>query len=211
MKKLLILIIGFLVTFHLYAQEGIVVTGAERLIAWKDHSVMTDTSIFRGLEWTQTGPLTNSGRISSIVGIPGDPSIVYAGTPVGGVWKTENAGITWFPVFDEQPTQMIGDIEVFPDDPDIVWVGTGSSNLSGSAYPGLGVFKSGDGGKTWEHKGLEEGQNIMRIAISPQDPNTVYVAAMGNKDYPEDKTIGLFKTTDGGESWIKVLSDDRYT
>ncbi|MFO7755357.1 MAG: hypothetical protein R6V34_05185 [Bacteroidales bacterium] len=211
MKKLLVLIIGFLVTFHLFAQEGTVVTGAERLTAWKDHSVMTDTSIFRGLEWTQTGPLTNSGRISSIVGIPGDPSIIYAGTPVGGVWKTENAGITWFPVFDEQPTQMIGDIEVFPDDPDIVWVGTGSSNLSGSAYPGLGVFKSGDGGKTWEHKGLEEGQNIMRIAISPQDPNTVYVAAMGNKDYPEDKTIGLFKTTDGGESWIKVLSDDRYT
>ncbi|MEA1888061.1 MAG: hypothetical protein U9N72_12720 [Bacteroidota bacterium] len=211
MKKLFVFIIILLFSIPFYAQDTIFVTGEERLNEWKKHQEMTEKSLFRNLQWKQIGPLMNSGRISSIVGIPGNPSIIYTGTPVGGVWKTENAGNTWFPVFDEQPTQMIGDIEVFPDNPDLVWVGTGSSNLSGSAFPGLGVFKSEDGGLTWKHKGLEEGQNIMRIAISSHDPNTVYVAAMGNKYYPEDETIGLFKTTDGGDSWIKVLSDDRYT
>ena len=211
MKKLLFIIIIFLFAIPFFAQDTTFVTGTERLKEWKKHHEMTEKSLFRNLSWIQVGPLMNSGRISSIVGIPENYSIIYAGTPVGGVWKTENAGTTWFPVFDDQPTQMIGDIEVCPDNPDLVWVGTGSSNLSGSAYPGLGVFKSINGGKTWEHKGLEEGQNIMRIAISPDNPDIVFIAAMGNKYYPEEKTIGLYRTTDGGDSWEKVLSDDRYT
>ena len=206
-----LIIVALMAGFSVSAQDNSFVTGEKRMREWDKHVEMIQNSMFRNLNWIQVGPVMNSGRISSIVGIPGNTSIIYAGTPVGGVWKTENAGTTWFPVFDDQPTQMIGDIEVCPDNPDLVWVGTGSSNLSGSAFPGLGVFKSVDGGKTWVHKGLVEAQNIMRIAISADDPDLVYVAAMGNKYYPEEKTIGLFKTTDGGNTWKKVLSDDRYT
>jgi len=122
-----------------------------------------------------------------------------------------HVAIMSIPVFDSAPTQALGDIEVCPTNPDLVWVGTGSSNLSGRAYPGLGVYKSEDGGETWVHKGLTESQNVMRIAIAPDNPDLVYVATMGSKYNPEDKTIGLHKTTDGGETWTKVLSDDRYT
>ncbi len=172
---------------------------------------MVEESLFKSFPWIQIGPVLNSGRIAGIVGVPGNSDIVYASATVGGVWKTVNAGTTWEPIFDDQMTQTIGDIEVCPTNPDLLWVGTGSSNLSGSAYPGSGVFKTTDGGASWEHKGLEDCQHVMRIAIANDNPNLVYVAAMGSKYYPEEGTIGLFKTSDGGETWQKVLSDNRYT
>jgi len=211
MNRINVALFFILFSSAMLAQEEKISTGSERLAEWEKHQMMVVQSPFKSLPWIQIGPLLNSGRIAGIVGVPGNNDIIYASATVGGVWKTINAGTTWVPVFENQPTQTIGDIEVCPTNPDLVWVGTGSSNLSGSAYPGLGVFKSSDGGETWEHKGLEECQHVMRIAIAPDNPDLVYVAAMGNKYYPEEETIGLYKTVDGGETWHKVLSDDRYT
>lgn len=211
MKRIFIAAVCLLFFVGIKAQDEKIVTGAERLLEWDRHQIMIDKSPFKTMPWIQIGPLINSGRIASIVGVPGNPNIVYASSNVGGVWKTINAGTTWEPIFDDQATQTIGDIEVCQSNPDLVWVGTGSSNLSGSAYPGMGVYKSVDGGESWEHKGLEESQHIMRIAIASDNPDLVYVAAMGSKYYPEEGAIGLYKTENGGETWDKVLSDDQFT
>jgi photosystem II stability/assembly factor-like uncharacterized protein len=211
MKHTLVSIMIFLLTVSVISQENKISTGSERMAAWDDHNNMVEQSPLKSLPWIQIGPLLNSGRISGFVGIPGNNSIMYASAVVGGVWKTINAGTTWEPIFDDQMTQTIGDIEVCPTNPDLVWVGTGSSNLSGSAYPGSGVFKTKDGGASWEHMGLEDCQHVMRIAISPDNPDVVCVAAMGSKYYPQDSTIGLYKTNNGGKSWRKILSDGRYT
>lgn len=211
MKKVLVSLFALMSCWYLLAQDQVIVTGTERIDNWKYHQQMAEESIFKNLPWIQIGPLINSGRIAGIVGIPGDPSIVYASATVGGVWKTVNAGTSWKPIFENQPSQTIGDIEVCSSNPDLLWVGTGSSNLSGSAYPGMGVFKTTDGGETWKHMGLEECQHVMRIAISPANPDHVYVAAMGHKYCPEEGTIGLYKTIDGGVSWRKILSDESQT
>jgi len=107
-------------------KEREIITGSERLKEWEKHQKMMERSPFKSLPWIQIGPMLNSGRISSIVGIPGNPSIIYAGATVGGLWKTVNAGTTWKPVFDSAPTQVLGDIEVCPTNSDLVWVGTGN-------------------------------------------------------------------------------------
>lgn len=211
MKRRLLFSFFISITLLAFSQEEIITTGAERITAWAKHKEMKNLSPYKNLPWIQIGPLFNGGRIASIVGVPGNNNIVYASATVGGVWKTINAGTTWEPIFEDNPTQVIGDIEVCPTNPDLVWVGTGSSNLSRAAYPGLGVFKSIDGGKSWEHKGLEESQHVMRIAIAPDNPNIVFVASMPHKIFTEQKNIGLFKTTDGGDTWEKVLSGDKYT
>lgn len=210
-SKHYVFILMLLIPGLIKSQDTVIVTGADRLTDWENHQKMVEKSPFRELPWIQIGPVFNSGRIAGIVGIPGNPNIVYASATVGGVWKTINAGTTWEPIFDDQMTQTIGDIEVCPTNPDLLWVGTGSSNLSGSAYPGSGVFKTTDGGETWNHMGLEECQHVMRIAIAHDNPDLVYVAAMGSKYYPEEGTIGLFKTTDGGGSWQKILPDNIHT
>lgn len=211
------LITALLITFSIglvFAQKDkssskgntdvLVTSVEERLKSWEQHSELSEESHFKSLPWRQVGPRFQGGRIESIVGIPGNPSIVYAAAGSGGVWKSVNAGTTWDPIFDNQLTQAIGDIEVWPEDPDLIWVGTGESLLSKSSYPGLGVFKSLDGGKTWANMGLHDSNHISRIAIDPTDKNIVYVAAMGHPHYPNEEK-GLFKTVNGGDSWEKVL------
>lgn len=145
-----------------------------------------------------------SGRITTIDVVLDNPNIIYLGSASGGVWKTENSGNSWTPVFDEQPTQNIGTVAIQQSNPNIVWVGTGEGNPRNSVNIGEGIFKSLDAGKTWKRMGLENTRNIHRILIDPVNPNTVYVAAIGNP-YGIHPERGVFRTTDGGETWTRIL------
>ncbi|MDQ6799656.1 MAG: hypothetical protein M3041_02340, partial [Acidobacteriota bacterium] len=159
---------------------------------------------FKPLKFREIGPAVMGGRIDAFAVVESNPDIIYVGTASGGVLKSTNGGTTWDPVFDDQPTSTIGDIAVSQSDPSVVWVGSGESNNRQSSSWGNGVYKSLDGGKTWQHVGLDETRHIGRIVISPTDPNTVYVAAAGNLWGPS-KDRGVYKTTDGGATWKNVL------
>jgi photosystem II stability/assembly factor-like uncharacterized protein len=162
------------------------------------------------LEWRNIGPANMSGRVSDVEGVPGQPHIVYVGSASGGVWKTVNAGTTWTPIFERQGTQSIGDLALEPGNPDVIWVGTGESNVRNSVGFGDGVYKSTDGGQTWQHMGLRETDTISRVIVHPRNPDIVYVAAVGRTFGPNPER-GVFMTTDGGRTWTKTLYiDDRH-
>lgn len=150
------------------------------------------------------GPSGMSGRITAIDALWDRPNTVYVGAASGGVWKTENGGASWQPLFDDQPTQNIGSIAIQQSNPSVIWAGTGEGNPRNSINLGEGIFKTLDGGKTWKRMGLETTRNIHRIIIDPNDPNTVYAGAIGNPFAPNSDR-GLFKTTNGGETWTKIL------
>ncbi|TAL50884.1 MAG: hypothetical protein EPN92_01245 [Chitinophagaceae bacterium] len=159
---------------------------------------------FKNWKPRNIGPAGMSGRITAIDAVVADPNIIFVGAASGGVWKTENSGQTWSPVFDEQPLLNIGSIAVQQNNPSVVWIGTGEGNPRNSLNLGAGIFKSLDGGKTWKKMGLEKTICIHRVVIDPVNPNTVYAAAIGNP-YAEHTDRGVFKTTDGGETWSKIL------
>lgn len=175
-----------------------------RIQSWNLHQKLKSSSQFKALEWELVGPRMCGGRIESIACPSDNNSTIYVGAGSGGLWKTINNGITWNPVFDEQPTQAIGDVAVSKSNPNIVWVGTGEVLMARSSLAGLGVFKSVDAGKTWKRMGLEDTHHIGRVVIDPHDPNIVYVAAIGHR-YSGNENRGVFKTVDGGETWKKCL------
>ena len=168
----------------------------------------TFESAFARLEWRSIGPANMGGRTADVEGVPGNANIVYVATASGGLWKTINAGVTWKPIFERQGTISIGDIALAPSNPDVVWVGTGESNVRNSVSFGDGVYKSPDGGKTWQHMGLKDTEHISAIAIHPQNPDIVYVGALGHAFAPNDER-GVFMTTDGGKTWTKTLYLDK--
>ncbi|HUJ31639.1 MAG TPA: hypothetical protein VLY23_10195 [Candidatus Acidoferrum sp.] len=150
-------------------------------------------------------------RVASIAGIPGDPSTYYAGAASGGVWKTTDGGNRWFPVFDKEPVQAIGALAVAPSDPSVVWAGTGEAwAIRDSDVTGNGVYKSTDAGKTWTHAGLDETGRIGRIIVNPANPDVVFVCALGRLTGPQQER-GVYRTTDGGEHWDRVLFADENT
>jgi len=159
---------------------------------------------FKNLNIRNVGPANMSGRITTIDVVASNPKIMYVGAASGGVWKSENGGSAWQPVFDDQPTQNIGALAIQQDNPNVVWVGTGEGNPRNSMNLGMGIFKSLDGGRTWTHLGLEATKTIHRIIIHPKNPDIVYVGAMGDPFKPNEHR-GLYKTTDGGQSWEKIL------
>lgn len=165
-----------------------------------------EEDFFRHMEWRAIGPAMFGGRIPDVEAVPENPAIIYVAGSTGGIFKTTNNGVTWEPIFDDAgPTLSIGDMALAPSDPLIVWVGTGESNgeqQSGSL--GDGVYRSLDGGKSWEHMGLSDTRFIHRIAIHPQDPDIVFVAAPGHRWGPNEER-GLYRTLDGGRTWQKVL------
>ncbi|MGH9362535.1 MAG: VPS10 domain-containing protein, partial [Thermoanaerobaculia bacterium] len=165
---------------------------------------------FAGLALRGIGPAVASGRIIDIAIHPGDESTWYVAAASGGVWKTTNAGTTWAPIFDQQGSYSIGCVTVDPQDPLVVWVGTGENNSQRSVSYGDGVYKSTDGGRTWENVGLKASEHIGRIAIDPRDSNVVYVAAQGPL-WSAGGDRGLYKTTDGGKSWKPVLQISEHT
>ncbi|HKR14491.1 MAG TPA: hypothetical protein VJT15_20665 [Pyrinomonadaceae bacterium] len=165
-----------------------------------------ETALSR-LEWRSIGPAIMGGRIADVEGVPGDPNVVYVATASGGLWKTTNGGIRWTPIFEREGTISIGDIALAPNNPDVVWVGTGESNVRNSVSFGDGVYKSTDGGKTWQHMGLRESERISAIAINPHNPDVVYIGALGHAFGPNEER-GVFMTTDGGRTWTKTLYID---
>lgn len=163
-----------------------------------------DTSYFKGMRARSIGPAGMSGRVAAIESVVANPDIIYVGAATGGVWKSINGGISWSPVFDDQPASSIGAIACFQPNPNIVWVGTGEGNVRNSAGVGRGVLKTTDGGKTWQRLGLEKTERIHRIILHPTNPDVAWVAAMGTT-WGENAERGVFKTTDGGKTWRKVL------
>jgi photosystem II stability/assembly factor-like uncharacterized protein len=166
-----------------------------------------DSDLLAGLSARSIGPAAVSGRIAAIDVVVSDPNRIVIGAATGGVWISENGGLTWTPVFDEQPVASIGAVAVNQQNPDIIWVGTGEGNTRNSTSIGDGLYKSVDGGKTWKRVGLEQTERINRIALHPDNPDIVYVAALGTLWGPNEER-GIYKTVDGGATWRKILYRD---
>jgi photosystem II stability/assembly factor-like uncharacterized protein len=163
---------------------------------------------YEQLEYRYIGPEGN--RVSSVAGITGDRNVYYAGAASGGLWKTTDAGLYWEPIFDDQSVHSIGALAVAPSDPEIVWAGTGEPFIRSNVSIGNGVYKSTDGGETWQHMGLEGTGRIARILIHPRDPDIMYVAAVGHGYSPQQER-GVYRTTDGGSTWERILFVDENT
>ncbi len=167
-------------------------------------SAQDSSGPFDRLTFRNIGPATPSGRVDDFAVLESNPSVFYVGAATSGVWKTVNAGTTFTPVFDNESTASIGDIAIAATDANLVWVGTGENNNRQSSSWGDGVFKSTDGGKTWRNMGLRNSTAIARVVIDPVDFNVVYVASLGNL-WGAGGDRGVFKTTDGGETWQRTL------
>ena len=163
-------------------------------------------SLYANLQWRCIGPF-RGGRTVAATGVPGNPNLFYIGVNNGGVWKTTDAGRTWFPIFDGQPTGSIGALAVAPSNPDIIYVGSGEGLRRPDLSTGDGIYKSSDAGKTWQHLGLRDGQQITNIIVNPRDPNRVFVAVLGHP-YGPNSERGVFRSSDGGETWQKILYKD---
>ncbi len=162
------------------------------------------------LKFRPLGPTIMGGRVSDLAVVESDPRTFYVGTATGGVWKTRNAGITFEHVFRDEETASVGDVTVAPSNPNVVWVGTGEPQNRQSSPWGNGVYRSVDGGRTWTHLGLAETHHIARIQVHPQDPDVAYVAATGHLWGPNPER-GVYRTTDGGQTWAKILYVDENT
>lgn len=177
---------------------------ADKQAAWQRHLELDRASLFGGLEWREIGPVVQGGRVVDVEAIPGEPYGFLVAYASGGLWKTTNNGVTFEPLFDDQPRIIIGDVAIDPNDPRRIWVGTGENNSSRSSYGGWGIFLSTDGGANWSHRGLGDSDRIGRVLVDPRDSNRVWVASLG-KLYTPGGERGLYRTDDGGESWQLVL------
>ncbi|SEF65763.1 VPS10 domain-containing protein [Algoriphagus boritolerans] len=191
MKKIYILILAVLCSFGIEAQQ-------------------VNMDLFKSMKARSIGPGAMSGRITAIDAIHENPNIIYAGSASGGLWKSTSGGITWEPIFDNEKVHSIGAISIYQKNPNIIWVGTGEGNPRNSLNMGYGVYRSLDAGKTWQLMGLEKTRAIHRIIVHPDDPNTVFVGAIGSP-WGEQEDRGVYKTTDGGKTWNKILYIDTKT
>lgn len=160
--------------------------------------------VLANLKFRNLGPAAGGGRVTAVVGIPGNPSVYYAGAAAGGVFKSVDGGLSWKPIFEHESTASIGAMALAPSNPNFVWVGTGEGNVRNDVIDGHGVYFSADAGHSWKFMGLGDTQQISAIAVDPGDPNTVFVGALGHAWAPNAER-GVFKTTDGGKTWKKVL------
>ena len=169
---------------------------------------MDTSSLLGPLHFRHIGPVGN--RVASVAGVADDDQIYYVGAASGGLWKTEDAGLTWRALMDDQPVNAIGALEVAPSDPNVIWAGTGEPHIRSNVSIGNGVYRSTDGGENWSHVGLDATGRISDIAVHPDDPDTAYVAALGHAHAPQPER-GIYRTTDGGASWEHVLFVDENT
>ncbi len=165
-----------------------------------------DPALYAQLRWRMIGPF-RGGRTVAAVGVPGEPGVFYLGANNGGVWKTDDAGRTWKPIFDDQPTQSIGAIAVAPSDHQVLYVGSGEGLQRPDLSVGDGIYRSADGGRTWRHLGLADGQQIPVVRVDPHDADRVYAAVLGHP-YGPNAERGVYRSTDGGGRWEKVLGKD---
>lgn len=196
-----------LFSIQVFAQKVIEQTSEKQRLEWyKQHVELTKQSIFKNLSWQFVGPTNTSGRMTDVevVSPKGDNYTIYVAGASGGIWKTENEGTTWFPIFENAMSTSIGDIAIDPQDSNTIWAGTGEANIFRSSQAGAGIYRSQDAGKTWEHLGLINTNTISRIIVHPSNSNIVYVAA-GGHEWTKNKDRGLYKTIDGGKSWKKIL------
>ena len=193
--KLAIAIAAAVLTWTMLPTGAQVTAGtdhAAHLKAWDAHRAMTSSSPYRSLNWSYIGPTNISGRMADVAAADhGTSRRLYAGSCCGGLWSSDDLGATWQPVFDSQASTSIGAIAVAPSNPDIVWVGTGESNIFRSSYTGVGVYRTTDNAKTWQHMGLTDTGTVGRIVIHPTDPNVVYVASAG-QEWIENDTRGVY-------------------
>jgi photosystem II stability/assembly factor-like uncharacterized protein len=186
---------------------AILAAAAAAAAVYADGKAVTPQALSQ-LTYRYIGPVGN--RVTSVAGIPGQPLVFYAGAASGGVWKTEDGGAHWAPLFDGQQVQSIGSLAIAPSDPSIVWAGTGEDCIRSHISIGDGIYKSTDAGKTWTHMGLEKTGRIGRIVIHPRDPNVVLACALGHAYGPQPER-GVFRTSDGGKTWSRVLFADENT
>ena len=168
-----------------------------------------DDEFFQELRWRSIGP-HRGGRSLAVTGVPGQPEVFYFGSVDGGVWRTNDAGRTWNPIFDSQPIGSIGAIAVAPSNPDVIYVGSGEADMRSNIGYGNGMYKSTDAGKSWTHIGLTDSRQIARILVDPADPNRVFVAALGHA-YGPNTERGVFRSKDGGATWQRILFHDENT
>src|SRR5713101_67648 len=179
------------------------------VLAGIDRAQEISSSLYSEMKWRMIGPF-RGGNVNSVAGVPGNPGVYYFGANGGGVWKTTDGGTVWKPIFDEQAVASIGALALAPSNPNIIYVGSGENNLYADITYGNGVYKSIDAGATWQHLGLAETRHIARILIDPRNPDIVLVAAMG-RSFGSNEERGVFRSTDGGRSWKKVLYKDNVT
>jgi photosystem II stability/assembly factor-like uncharacterized protein len=198
MKRILILLLTLgTVLFQIHAQES------EEKSPWSEEN-------FAGLKWRSIGPALMSGRIADVAIHPQDDNVWYVAVGSGNVWKTVNAGVTWTPIFDDQSSYSIGCVTIDPGNPNIVWLGTGENVGGRHVGYGDGIYRSADGGQSWENMGLKESEHISRIIVHPDNSDVVWVAAQGPL-WNSGGERGIYKTTDGGRSWTRTLGNDEWT
>jgi photosystem II stability/assembly factor-like uncharacterized protein len=168
-----------------------------------------DQKLFQEMKWRSIGPF-RGGRTVAISGVPAQPNVFYMAPNNGGVWKTTDSGHTWNPIFDDQPTGSIGALAIAPSDPNIIYVGSGEGLRRPDLSVGDGIYKTNDGGRTWQHLGLRDGQQIGSILVDPHDPNRLFVAVLGHP-YGPNQERGVFRSLDGGANWQKILYKDENT
>jgi photosystem II stability/assembly factor-like uncharacterized protein len=184
---------------------GILISGFASIA----HAQSLDSKLYSGMHWRQIGP-PRAGRARALAGVPSQPNVFYIGFDNGGVWRSTDFGSTWIPIFDNQSTGSIGAIAVAPSDPNIIYVGSGAGIIRPDLAVGDGVYKSTDAGKTWTHLGLRDSQMIANIEVDPKDANRFFVAVLGHP-YGPNPERGIFRSTDGGARFQKVLYVDEYT
>ena len=204
-KSFVVLIVAALGTFCIAQQPKPKAPKA----AGAQPTPLIDEKLFSAMRWRQVGPF-RGGRVLAVTGVPGEPNVFYFGGASGGVWKSVDTGVTWQPLFDKQSIASIGAIAVAPSDHNIIYVGSGEGCIRGNISYGNGVYKSVDGGKTWKNIGLKDSQHIGAVIVDPKNPNIGFVAALGHAYGPNDER-GVFRTTDGGATWQKVLFKDAKT
>ncbi len=197
-----------LMVFCSVSLAGVSLLMLPRPNAWAAPTTV-DPALFAGLHWRSIGPY-RGGRSIAAAGVAGDGRTFYFGAVGGGVWKSENAGRTWFPVMDKQPVSSIGAIAVAPSDPATVYVGSGEADMRSDIIHGNGMYRSTDAGVTWVHAGLDDSRQIGRILVDPKDPRRLLVAVLGHAYGPSDER-GVYRSTDGGTTWTRVLFRDRDT